>query len=107
MSVEKIKVSAPRSNPHICYIPKEYKEQIEIIKKQTGLSLYALLCKCSKSNLSTLENIKKFKKEVKKRGFKTIGEWAVALIHTLDSSNKDLCDYDLTSIDLYNKPKEK
>lgn len=83
MPAEKIKVSAPRTNPHICYIPKEYKEQIEAVKKQTGLSLYALLCKYSGSSLNTTERIKKFKSIVRKHGFRTIGEWAVELILAL------------------------
>lgn len=80
---DKIKVSAPRQNPHICYIPKEYKPKIEYIKASTDLSLYQVLCKCSKRDLSTQEKIKSFKKHLKTKGYKTIGDWAVDLIEDL------------------------
>lgn len=97
---EKIKVSAPRSNPHICYIPKEYKEQIEELKKRTNLSLYQLLCTCSKCELDTAEHIKAFKSELKSKGFRNIGEWAIALIEMLYAIKEDLGHIDLASVNV-------
>lgn len=76
----KIKVSAPASNPHICYISPEYKEIISVAKKITGNSLYKILCAAAGKNLNTPSRISSFKSEVKQRGFRNIGEWAEHLL---------------------------
>ena len=77
----KIKINAPASNPHICYIPMEYKEKIEIIKRRKNLSFYRILCEYANIELNTKENIKKFKATCRKKGFKGISDWAC---HTID-----------------------
>lgn len=79
----KIKVLAPRKNPHICYLGKEYAEKISCVKKACGMSLYSILCTCAERQLDTTEKIHEFKKELKANGYKTIGEWAEETIDTL------------------------
>lgn len=97
---EKIKISAPRKNPHICYIPKDRKEAVKAIKITLGKSLYKILCEVSGVELDTEESIRKFKTKVKKKGFKNIGEWATALIDFLNANIQDLSNIDLSSIEL-------
>ena len=103
MSAEKIKVSAPRKNPHICYISKEYAEKISSIKEETGMSLYKLICAVSGKSLDSSENIKKFREDLKKEGFKSIGEWAEKLIDLLYEKRGFLYGIDLPSIKLRRK----
>lgn len=80
---EKIKVSAPCKNPHICYIPIDRNEKIKSIKEKYNLSLYAILCTAAGKSLRTEEEIHKFKKELQKQGFKNIGDWATMLVDKL------------------------
>lgn len=87
--MKKIKVSAPRSNPHICYIPEEYRNKINYVRKLTGKSLYNILAECSGADLSTMESIKRYKLSLRKQGFRNIGEWSVRLIDMLYSLPAD------------------
>lgn len=96
----KIKIAAPRENPHVCYISRDYSQKIADLKRVTGMSLYNLLCTCSGYLLSDKENIKNFKEEVRKNGFKNIGEWAESLIDLLHESIENINVIDLTSIKL-------
>lgn len=100
MQSEKIKISAPRENPHICYVGRKYKEKIADLKKATGMSFYTLLCTCSGYLLNDKENIKKFKEETRKNGFRNIGEWAESLIDLLHGSIENIGVIDLASIKL-------
>lgn len=100
MQNAKIKISAPRENPHICYVSKEYDTKIQDLKKATGMSFYMLLCTCSGYVLNNKENIVEFKEKVRKNGFKNIGEWAEALIDLLHASIENINVIDLTSIKL-------
>lgn len=100
MANAKIKIAAPRENPHICYINRKYAQKIKDLKKATGMSLYTLLCTCSGYLLNDKENIKNFKDSVRKNGFKNIGEWAESLIDLLHPSIDNLDMIDLTSITL-------
>lgn len=84
----KIKISAPATNPHVCYIDNKYKEDLNRIKKETGLSAFRILEICSGYSLNTREKIKAAKAALKKQGWHTIGEWAEALIEILI----DLCN---------------
>lgn len=81
-----IKVNAPSSNPHICYIPREYEDLVKSVKAQTGKSMYRLLCESAGTTLSTKEKIKQFKAKLKSFGYKNIGEWAVELLDILSES---------------------
>lgn len=101
----KIKVSAPAQNPHICYIHREYRDKINAIKDKTGMSLYNLLCVCGNTTLRKQEQIKEFKKELKQKGFKHIGEWAEMLVDFLYERLEDLNNINLMTIEI--KPKEK
>lgn len=103
----KIKISAPRENPHICYISREYETKIRDIKKETGMSLYTLLCNCSGYLLNEKENIKKFKEKVRKNGFKTIGEWAESLIDMLHENLSDINNLNFSSIRLKRTKEER
>lgn len=94
----KIKVSSPRQNPHICYISEEYRDKISFIKTKTGQSLYALLCICAGKDLSTSEHIHEYKKIVREKGFRNIGEWAEATIDALYECKNILDKADLRSI---------
>ena len=100
MQNAKIKVSAPRENPHICYISREYDSKIQDLKKATGMSFYTLLCTCSGYVLNNKENIVKFKEKVRKNGFRNIGEWAEALVDLLHAAVDNIGVIDLTSIEL-------
>lgn len=100
MQNAKIKIAAPRENPHICYIGREYSEKIKDLKKATGMSLYTLLCTCSGYLLNDKENIKKFKEETRKNGFRNIGEWAESLIDLLHASIENIGVIDLAAIKL-------
>ena len=75
-----IKVVAPLSNPHICYVPKEYEQKIAYVKKRTKMSLYKLICESAGRSLRTKEEIHKFKTDLKALGYKTIGDWVVCMI---------------------------
>ena len=99
----KIKISAPRQNPHICYISSDYKPKISVLKAKLGLSTYALLTECSNANLSTAENIRAFKQSIKKKGYRNIGQWAEDLIDFLYDNMEDLESIDLKSIELHHK----
>ena len=90
-NIKKIKISAPATNPHICYI-----------KKETGLSAYKLLEICSGCDLSSKESILKAKTKLRKDGWHTIGEWAESLIVTLiDMYNQNnIINIDLSTIHL-------
>lgn len=101
----RIKVSAPARNPHICYIHREYKAKIESIKNKTGMSLYNLICICGNTSLKTQEQIKDFKKKLKQKGFKHIGEWAEMLIDFLYKEFENLNEMDFTKTEI--KPKER
>lgn len=103
MAETKIKVSAPMVNPHICYISREYNQKIKDIKKETGMSLYNLLCVCSGYSLNSKDIILKFKKRIRKKGFKTIGEWAECLIDMLHVDLENINTIDLSSIELEKK----
>ena len=81
--MKKIKVSAPAHNPHICYIPEEYKDKIEFLKKASNMSLYRILCLNAGKPLKTTEQIHDFKQDLRKQGYRNIGDWAVKLIDTL------------------------
>lgn len=100
MASDKIKVSAPRENPHICYVSREYGQKIKDIKQTTGMSFYTLICTCSGYLLNSRENIKNFRDQVRENGFKNIGEWAEALIDLLHQSLENINVIDLTSIKL-------
>jgi hypothetical protein len=99
----KIKVSAPRENPHICYIGREYESKVKEIRKATGMSLYNLLCSCSGYLLNEKENIRNFKEKLRKNGFKNIGDWAECLIDFLFDHIEEVNSIDLTSIELKRK----
>lgn len=101
-NIKKIKISAPATNPHICYIDYKYKEDLKNIKKETGLSTYKLLEICSGCDLSTKENIHQAKAKLRKEGWRTIGEWAESLIVLLiDLYNQDnIINIDLSTIHL-------
>lgn len=99
----KIKVSAPRENPHICYISREYEDKVKQIRKITGMSLYSLLCTCSGYLLNEKKNIRDFKEKLKKLGFKNIGEWAECLINFVFENLENLEAIDLKSIKLIKK----
>lgn len=103
---KKIKVHSPRTNPHICYIPSECRDKIEALKRKTGLTLYRLICTCANHPLSTIEEIKNFKEQVIKDGFKDIGDWATCLIEILYEQLDSLECIDLTSIKLNKKGNE-
>lgn len=96
----KIKIAVPKENPHICYISRDYEQKIKDLKKATGMSFYNLLCTCSGYLLNSKENIRKFKEETRKNGFKNIGEWAESLIDLLHGSVENINVIDLTSIKL-------
>lgn len=100
MQNTKIKVAAPRENPHICYVSREYSQKIQDLKKATGMSFYTLLCTCSGYVLNQKESILKFKEKVRKNGFKNIGEWAEALVDLLHAAIDNIGVIDLTSIEL-------
>ena len=102
----KIKVSAPQENPHICYISKEYADKVKDIKAATGLSLYRLICTCSGYSLNSKNKIKKFKEKVKKQGFKNIGDWAESLIDLLHGSVENISVIDLSSISISKKKED-
>ena len=76
-----IKVIAPSSNPHICYIPREMERKIKYAKDKTGMSLYRILSASAGFPLSSRGNIQRFKQQLKDLGYKTIGEWAVIVIN--------------------------
>ena len=78
-----IKVNAPASTPHVCYIPREYAQKVAYAKKKTGKSLYRILCVSAGESLSTKEDIYKFKNTLRSFGYKTIGEWAVVLLDVI------------------------
>ena len=103
----KIKVSAPRENPHVCYLNREYEDKIKEIRAATGMSLYTLLCTASGKRLNEKESIKKFKEKVRKDGFRTIGEWAEALLDMLHAQLDHINTMDLTSIKLKKKEESK
>lgn len=88
MQKDKIKVTAPASNPHICYIPKELEQQVKAIKKKTGMSLYRIICTSVGITLSDKEKIKACKKKLKALGYKTIGEWVAILITKIYESKE-------------------
>ena len=96
----KIKVSVPMPNRHICYVAPEYRTKISAIKKKTGLSLYQLLCTCSNTDLSDSECMKAFKDTVRANGFRTIGKWAEALLELLHDELDRIQLIDLSSIKL-------
>ena len=83
-----IKVNAPATNPHICYLPKEFERKIKYAKDKTGLSLYRILSESAGFSLSRKESIQEFKKTLKEYGYKTIGEWAAVLLEDM-YANKD------------------
>lgn len=83
-----IKVNAPSSNPHICYIPRDMERRVKYAKDKTGLSLYRILSESAGFSLSKKENIQRFKDQLKELGYKTIGEWAVVLLEDM-YNNKD------------------
>lgn len=99
----KIKIAAPRENPHICYIGRDYEQKIKDLRKATGMSFYNLLCTCSGYLLNSKENIRKFKEETRKNGFKNIGEWAECLVELLHQSIENINVIDLHSIKLFKK----
>jgi hypothetical protein len=103
MPNDKIKVSAPRENPHICYVSREYSDKIKEIKQTTGMSFYTLLCTCSGYLLNSRENIKNFRNQVRENGFKNIGEWAECLIEFIHDHLDDINLIDLTSVQLKKK----
>ena len=78
-----IKVNAPATNPHICYLPKEMERKIKYAKDKTGLSLYRILSESAGFPLSKKENIQCFKETLRELGYKTIGEWAVVLLEDI------------------------
>ena len=98
MSEKKIKVSAPRENPHICYIPENRKEAISKIKEKLEKSLYRVLCIVAHTELNTKSSIYNFKIKVRKQGFKDIGEWATALVDFLYENITDIKHMDLTTV---------
>lgn len=83
LTEKKIKVSAPKENPHICYIPEDRKNKISHVKQAYSLSLYKILCTVAHRELSSKESIAAFKSELRKQGWKNIGEWATALVDML------------------------
>lgn len=94
MLEKKIKVSVPRENPHICYIPGDRKDKIAKIKKTYNLSLYRVLCTVAHTELDTKKSILDFKNALKKQGWRNIGEWATALVDMLS----DQAEIDLSSV---------
>ena len=75
-----IKVVAPANNPHICYIPRSYESKVQYVKKNTGLSVYRMICVSAEETLSDKSKISKFKRRLRGLGYKTIGEWVVKMI---------------------------
>ena len=67
-----IKVNAPSSNPHICYIPREMERKVKYAKDKTGLSLYRILSESAGFSLSKKENIHRFKDQLKEFGYKNV-----------------------------------
>ena len=88
MTKDKIKITAPASNPHICYIPKELEQKVKVLKKKTGLSLYRIICTSVGMSLSDKEKIKDCKQKLKELGYKNIGEWVVILINKMYDEKK-------------------
>lgn len=101
----KIKVSAPRENPHICYIPEDRREAIAKIKEESGKSLYRILCEVSHTELNTKSTIYNFKMKIRKHGFKDIGEWATALVDFLYENISNLKYTDLSSVKITKETK--
>lgn len=78
---DSIKVVAPANSPHICYIPRGYEKTVAFIKRKSGMSLYRIICASAGYSLSDKDKIQQFKQELKKLGYKTIGDWVT---HMLD-----------------------
>ena len=78
-----IKVHAPSSNPHICYIPRDMERKVKYAKDKTGLSLYRILSESAGFSLSSRESIQDFKTLLRAYGYKTIGEWAIVLLNSM------------------------
>ena len=98
MADEKMKICAPRQNPHICYVQRSYKKLIKEIRKKTGMTFYAILCECAGQSLSTTEEIKSFRSKLKERGFRNIGEWAEAVVQYLYDHLKGINDMDFSVV---------
>lgn len=86
MASDKIKVVAPATNPHICYISRELLPKVKAIKENTNRSLYGIICASAGTSLGSKENIHKFKKQLKSYGYKNIGEWVEELIDMMYTS---------------------
>ena len=98
---EKIKISAPRSNPHICYISREYEEQIKALRRLTKMSTYAMLCEVSGYDLSFSENIAKFKAQCREKGFRNIGDWATEVVRVLYEARDHIHEVNLSTLEVY------
>lgn len=105
MNEKKIKVSAPRENPHICYVDKRYAEKIARVKKETGMSLYSIICSAAHRSLDSVENIKDFRLSLKNEGFKTIGAWVERLIDFLYDNIENVNSIDFSSINIKRREK--
>lgn len=88
MANDKIKVVAPASNPHICYISRELESKVKSIKENTGKSLYGIICASAEMPLCSKEQIHKFKKHLKELGYRNIGEWVEELVNMLYESGE-------------------
>ena len=86
MTNDKIKVVAPASNPHICYISSELSDRVKLVRVKTKKSLYKLICESAGHSLRIKEDIYAFKGRLKKLGYKTIGEWVEEMIIQMCSS---------------------
>ena len=86
MANDKIKIVAPASNPHICYISSELSDRVKLVRARTRKSLYKLICESAGHSLRIKEDIHAFKGRLKKLGYKNIGEWVEEMIIQMCSS---------------------
>lgn len=77
---DSIKVVAPANSPHICYIPRGYEKTVAFVKRKTGMSMYRIICASAGHSLSDKEKIQAFKQELKRLGYKTIGDWVTCML---------------------------
>lgn len=87
MASNKIKIIAPATNPHICYVSKEFDDKIKYIKNRTKKSLYAIICASAGTPLNTKERIHEFKQRLKDLGWRNIGDWVENMITVMCASD--------------------
>lgn len=97
--VNKIKVSAPAINPHICYVNAKYKGDIQTLRQRYNLSFYRILCVNAGKELCDKAAIAEYKKNIRKKGYRNIGEYAEDLIAIL-ILNPDITIQNLGQLEL-------